>query len=398
MNFKIERLDHQGRGISTLDGKITFIPYTLPEEVVDAELIAIHPKYNIAKLNKVLVHSPKRVNEDCPFFKSCGGCQLRHLNYEDTLTFKKEKLSNILTLNKIVYPPIEVIPNEKPNNYRNKITLKIVAGKIGFYEEKSHELSEIDTCLLAKPVLNVALKKLSSLSITNGEVILRANYNDEILMIIKTKDKINWDIKNFANLKLIGVILNNKVIYGTSFFYERTLNTLFKVSYDAFFQVNYDVAKKLMAIIKDNVKENEKVLDLYSGVGTLSLMASKNAHAVYSIEYVKNAVLDAIKNAKLNNQDNIKCFLGKTKDVIKKINENFDRIIIDPPRKGIDSATLEVILKSNCPNLLYVSCEPLTLARDLKLLSTKYEITKLYLLDMFSYTANVECVCVLKAR
>ena len=397
-NLKIERMDHQGRGIAFLDGKITFIPNTLVGEEVEAEIIENHKNYNVAKLNEIKLKSSKRVESDCKYFKSCGGCALRNLKYEDTLLYKKDKVINILNLNKINYPDIKIIENECKNNYRNKVTFKIVNKEIGLFREDSHDLVEINECLLANNVINKVLKVLPELNIINGEVVVRVNYNDEVLIIINTLDKIDFKIDIFKDIKLVGIVVNNKTIYGDNFFYERINNSLFKVSYDAFFQVNPFITKKLFEIINNCVKEDFKVLDLYSGVGTLSIIASKKARLVYSVEVVKNAVLDAIFNCKLNKVNNIKSFLGKTKDVVNKITEDFDLVIVDPPRSGIEKETLDVIMNNNIENMVYVSCDPLTLARDLKTLQDKYEIEEFSILDMFSYTYHIECICVLKLK
>ena len=217
-------------------------------------------------------------------------------------------------------------------------------------------------------------------------------------MIIDTNDKIKFNIALFSNLKIVGVIVNKKVIYGQNFFYESINGYSFKVSFDAFFQVNQFITSKLFNIIEENIDESNTILDLYSGVGTLGIVASKKAKKVYSIEIVKNAVLDNITNKKLNKKDNIYPILGDAKKVITKIKDKFDTILIDPPRKGLDSLSKNLILNNDVSKIIYISCDLMTLVRDLKELTKKYKIIKYYVLDMFSYTYHVECVCVMTRR
>lgn len=395
---KIEKLDHQGRGICYIEKKVTFVPHALPEEIVDIKIKKETKKYNIAELVKIKEHSEKRQIPFCPYYQACGGCSLQTLSYEDTLQYKKEKLENILNRNALQFPEIEMVANKSPKNYRNKITLKIKKKKIGFYQEETHDLIEVNACMIASTTINNCIKQLSKLNIENGSVTIRCNYNDEILIIINTEDKINFNESLFTNLKVVGVILNDQTIYGENFFYERIRNCLFKVSYDAFFQVNPFITKKLFELIENNVKKATNVLDLYAGVGTLGIIASQNAEHVYSIEIVKNAVLDNMLNRKLNKRANIEVFLGDAGKVLEKIKVNFDTIIIDPPRSGLSTSALKIIMSLDAEQVLYISCDPQTLARDLKKLTEKYDIQKLYALDMFSYTYHVECVCVLNYR
>ena len=396
MRVKIQRFDHQGRGIAYVNNIVTFVPNALPNELVDIEILKKNKNYYLGKVIDFANRSSKRVTSICPYYNQCGGCHLQHLNYQDTINFKQDKIINLLLKNKIKVPNIVLIANEITNHYRNKLTLKIVNKRIGFYEEKTHSLVEIKSCFLAKESINNFLKDINKLQIINGEITIRSNYNDELLIIINTNDKIKFNHQNFSNNKIIGVVLNNKTIYGNNFFYERLYNCLFKVSYDAFFQVNYFITKELFKIVEENINEPENILDLYSGVGTLGIIASKKAKKVYSIEIIKNAVLDNLVNKKLNNRENIEVFLGDAKNVLQKINLVFDTIIIDPPRKGLDKCSLDIILNSAAKKIIYISCDPLTLIRDLKILLTKYEITKYYILDMFSYTYHVESVCILK--
>lgn len=394
----IERMDHQGRGIGYINDKITFIENALPNEVVDVELIKETKKYNIAVVKNYEKTIKDRIVPFCPYYEKCGGCKLQHLSYENTILYKTDKIKNIFEHNKIVLPEIIPVINDNPKNYRNKLSLKIINGKVGFYEEKSHDLIEIDACAIAKKSINSFLSQINKLNIKNGLVTIRSNYNDELLIIITTDEKVVFDSNKFNDLKIVGVVLNNKTIYGNNFFYERMNSCLFKVSYDAFFQINPYITNKLFGILEENLEESKNVLDLYSGVGTLGIIASKKSDKVCSIEIVKNAVLDNLENKKLNKCENVQVFLGSANEVLNKIDVDFDSIIIDPPRKGLDNTSLNILLNSNAKKIIYISCDPMTLARDINKLEEKYEIKKYYLLDMFSYTYHVECVCVLKLK
>ena len=199
-------------------------------------------------------------------------------------------------------------------------------------------------------------------------------------------------------IKLVGIIYNDITIYGENFFYERINGKLFKVSYNSFFQINENITNKLFALIKNNIDKDSTVLDLYSGVGTLGIVASSKAKTVYSIEIIKNAVLNGITNAKLNQKTNIKFMLGDVAKLLDKVNLASHTVIIDPPRKGLDKKTKEFILKKLPAKIIYVSCEANTLMRDLKELENIYEIIDYKILDMFSYTYHVENFCVLKRK
>ena len=199
-------------------------------------------------------------------------------------------------------------------------------------------------------------------------------------------------------IKLVGIIINDKTFYGENYLFERINNVLFKISYDSFFQVNPSVASKLFQIVKDNISLNDKVLDLYCGVGTLSLMAAANAKSVVGIEIVPNAILNAIFNASINSVDNTCFVLNDVSEAVSKISLDFNKVIVDPPRRGLTKEAIEVLLKIRPEKIIYVSCDPQTLVRDCKLLSENYDIEKSYVLDMFSYTYHVETVLILKKR
>ena len=349
---------------------------------------------------KYVKKSKDRIESICPHFNECGGCNLLHLSYEDTLLFKREKIKSLLEKAKIEYKKeIEIIKNDNPFYYRNKISMKIENGKIGFYKDNTHELVEIKKCFLAKEPINEVIKNYKLLNLLNASLTVRCNNNNEILLIIESEEK-NYNIelaKLKEKIKLVGIVYNNKTIYGDNFFYERINNQLFKVSYDSFFQINNYVASKLFNLIKNNISENSIVLDLYSGVGTLGISASSSSKEVYSMEIVKNAVLNGITNAKLNKINNMKFLLGDVSKTISKLNIYFDTLIIDPPRKGLDKNSKNFILQKLPQKIIYVSCDPHTLIRDLKELGKEYEIVEFKILDMFSYTYHTEC-CVKLSR
>lgn len=398
MQVKIERFDDLGRGISYINNKVTFIDKVVPEDIVEVELTKEKKKYNEAKLIKIIKPSPLRIDAKCPYFSKCGGCQFQNITYENTIKYKKEKIVNIFSKHKISIFP-EVITNTNPYNYRNKITLKVNNYKIGFYINKTHNLVEINKCLLANPAINASIPLIKRFNICNGEVTIRCNQNAEILIVINSQDNLNIDTNYLkSKIKLVGIVVNNKTYYGENSLFERMNNLLFKISYDSFFQVNPFIASQLFQIIGDNIDSSDKVLDLYCGVGTLSLMAAKKAQKVLGIEVVPNAIINALFNARINDLNNTQFVINDASTAISKIKPDFNKIIVDPPRSGLTKNIIDVLLKIKPDEIIYVSCDPQTLVRDFTLLSSIYEIKKSYILDMFSYTYHIECVCLLKLR
>ncbi len=396
MSYKIVSLNDQGLGICYVNDKITFVDNVVVDDIVELKIINSFKKYNLATVTKYIEKSKRRVDEFCPYYKECGGCHLQNLSYEDTLKFKKEKLEKILHKFANIDIDIEMIKSSKDKKYRNKITLKIENKKIGYYSSKTNNLVEINNCLIVQDSINNFIKEINRFNIINGEIIIRSNYNDELLINIISDDKIN--IPSFDNKKIIGIVLNDKVVYGQDYFVELINNKYFKVSYDSFFQINRDICSKLFNIINDNILENKNVLDLYSGVGTLGINVANKEKKVYGIEIIKNAVLNSITNASINKLNNCNYLLGDASNVIDKINDDISVCLIDPPRSGLSKKEIDVILKMNPKQIIYVSCDPITLARDLKLLKDCYIIKKIIGLDMFCYTHHLESVSILESR
>ena len=398
MQVKIERFDDLGRGIGYINNKVTFIDKVVPEDIVEVELTKEKKKYNEAKLIKIIKQSPLRIDAKCPYFSKCGGCQFQNITYENTIKYKKEKIVNIFSKHKISIFP-EVITNISPYNYRNKITLKVNNYKIGFYINKTHNLVEINKCLLANPAINASIPLIKRFNICNGEVTIRCNQNAEILIVINSQDNLNIDTNYLkSKIKLVGIVVNNKTYYGENSLFERMNNLLFKISYDSFFQVNPFIASQLFQIIGDNIDSSDKVLDLYCGVGTLSLMAAKKAQKVLGIEVVPNAIINALFNARVNDLNNTQFVINDASTAISKIKPDFNKVIVDPPRSGLTKNIIDVLLKIKPDEIIYVSCDPQTLVRDFTLLSSIYEIKKSYILDMFSYTYHIETILILTKK
>ena len=392
MQVHIDRMDHFGNGIGNINGKIIFVKGALPGETVDVTITKDKKSFMEGTINTIIYKSSKRVEPFCKYFGVCGGCSLCHLTYENTLEYKKERVKNILY--KFDIPKINVIKNENDLYYRNKIELKIVDGKLGFYEKSTHNLIEIKECKVTKKSINKSFEFIKNMKLENANVTIRANYNDEVLIIIDSKEK--PVILNPEDYKIVGIVLNDKCIYGQDNFMDKINNLFFTVNYNSFFQVNNYINLELFNLIKENIV-GKTVLDLYSGVGTLSIVASKVVDKVYSIEVTQNAVKNALINAKINKCDNINFILGKVEDKIGFINDKIDTIIVDPARAGLDKKTIEVINKLSPQRIIYVSCDTQSLSNNLVDL-TNYEIKKFYILDMFSYTYHIECFCILDRK
>ncbi len=396
MKAKITRLDHQGQGIALVEGIVTFIPKTVPGDVVNIVLKAKKKTYQTGELVNLITPSPSRKPAFCPYYALCGGCQLQNLSYEDTLDYKLKRLEDILTRQKIKVP-IELISNPQPQNYRNKITLKVIAGEIGFYEFKTKKLIPINNCALAQTSLNELISHLKLLKIKAGEITLRTNSEGDILVNVESTD--NIDYQTFLkNVTIKGLIINKEKVYGQDYLIQKINDLAYKVSYDAFFQVNPLVSAKLFSFITGLIKPDSRVLDLYCGVGTLSLSAALKAKNVFGIEIVPNAIIDARENAQINNLTNAHFEVGNVEERVANLKDNFDTWIIDPPRQGILPKTKQIISEKLPSMIIYVSCDALTFARDLAFFQENYTIEKVYCLDMFSYTYHSEQLAILKRK
>ena len=371
MKVEIEKLDHYGRGITKINDKICFVENALPEEFVEIEIIKETKKYILATTTKIIKQSKDRVVPSCTYSNVCGGCHLAHLSFKKENEFKEQKVIEILEkFAKIKDITIKNIIYDKPYHYRNKITLHQKENKIGLYVKKTNTIIPIKNCLLVTEKLDDEIKKV--LPSKEENIILRIGN--------KTGEILNQNSKKETIISHIG-------------------NKKYQVSKQSFFQVNNIITEKLYDEIKSIVKNrnSKNVLDLYCGTGTIGIYISDIVDKVLGIESCKEAVEDANSNKELNNITNCTYKQGKVEDLTKEITKEYDTAIIDPPRSGLHKNVIEKLLEITPNTLIYVSCDPVTLARDLNLLKDKYEIEYIRPYNMFPRTYHVECVCVLNS-
>lgn len=398
--IQVTDLDHNGRGIARLDNKIVFIKDALPGEVVDIKIIKNKKNYIEASVNKYIKMSELRIKSKCPYYNDCGGCNLLQLDYENQLKFKKDKIKNILDkyLDKNIKIN-EIVKSDNEFNYRNKVTFHIKNKKLGFYHDNTNDIVEIKNCLLAHPLINNSIKYLNMLDLNNvDKIICRAN-NNKLMIIIHSKIKdINIDcLKEVAHSLYTVVNGVYNFAYGEKNLIEYVDNYKFIISPDSFFQINLNVCAKLYNKIKDYVDKNENILDLYCGTGTIGIIVSDDNN-VFGIEVNKSAIDDANINKEINNIKNIKFLCGKSEECIKKINFKPDIIIVDPPRAGLDKKAITDIKNLKPKKIIYVSCDAMTLVRDLNLLKEDYNIVEITPFDMFPNTSHLENLCLLTLK
>ena len=397
MEVKIEKLDNYGRGIAYINNKICFIDNALPNEIVDVSIIEEHKKYSTGKLNTIIDPSPIRIQEECPYSNICGGCSLNHICYNEENRFKKDKIKKLLKIySNIEEDKIDKIIYHDRNYYRNKITLHGKEGTIGLYKKNTNDIIPIQECLLVNQKINELIRFLSHQENEIEEAIIKtSNDNSEIMVSIK------GSISNIDELKKICdvLIINNKYLTTKKSIITTIGNKKYYESIDSFFQVNNTLTKELYDEVLNNIKDKNynKVLDLYCGTGTIGIYISEYVKEVIGIDYNKSNIEDANNNKRLNNVENISFICDKVENQIDKF-KDIDCIIVDPPRAGLDEKTREFIGKINPKEIIYVSCDPVTLARDLKELQEKYIVKKVKPYNMFPRTYHCESITVLERR
>lgn len=436
-------LSFDGKGCIKYKDHVGFFNNVLPSE----EGIFVMTYYNSNQFygytKKIIKSSVDRVKPICSNYDTCGGCALQHLNYQSQLKFKqsvvKDCLYKIGGFNDLKIN--NTIGMETPYYYRNKIQMpvKLVKREIvsGFYKEKTHDVSPVDKCYIENEIadkilksIKIVMKKIHVLPYDEDKrtgvirhLLIRTSYHFNEVMVglvcnqdtfpgqknfvkelIKLEPEIATIVQNI-NTRDTNVILGKKerVLYGKGFIIDTLCGVKFKISMKSFYQVNPLQTEKLYNHVMQvtNVTKDDLLLDAYCGIGTISLIASLKAKQVDGVEIVKEAVLDAINNAKKNNITNVKFYQDDAGEFILKQLANgikYDIVVMDPPRKGSDEKFLATLLKSQPRKIVYVSCNPSTLARDLKFLAKNYDIVSVTPFDMFPQTYHVETVCLMSRK
>ena len=389
MELEVIKFDHFGRSIAYDNDKIFFVNKAIPSEIVNVRITKDKKKYCEAEIIHVLKESNDRITPICPYYDKCGGCNLLHVTYDKEKEFKINKAKELLGR-------CDCFHETNNLNYRNKVTLHILNNEIGLYEEKSNKIIPINNCYLLNENINRVIKDLQNINLINVKTIIIKSNLDKIMVYFdnSVSDEI-IDKLGYVDT----IVCNKKLVNGTGYLEEIIDGKIFKITANAFFQVNKEGLININNVIKEYLsnKNVNKALDLYSGTSLWGILISNLVKKVTCIEINKEACLNAKANIKRNNVSNITIINGKVEDYIDTFN-NIDLVIIDPPRICLDKKTREYLEKINSMYLIYVSCDMLTLKRDLEELKKIYDVERIELVDMFKRTYHVETVVLMKKR
>lgn len=455
----IEDMGNEGEGVARYDGLTLFIKDTAIGDRIIAKILKLHPTYGYARLMKIIEPSADRVKPRCPVARKCGGCTLQHLKYKKQLEFKERKVISCLTrIGKVenakdLMEPI--IAMDSPWNYRNKAQFPVGLDKegnvvVGFYAKRTHSIIDSPECLIQdKTNVHIisAFRKLVQDNLTDfmpydettcsgvirhvmirrgwvtGEIGICIVINKEDLSdeqkskIVDTLTKVTFEDRRShvasitlnVNMKNTNVVMGDKLIsiYGPEYICDYIGDIKYEISPKSFYQVNPLQTAKLYgkALEYAQLSGSENVWDLYCGIGTISLFLAKSSANVVGVEIVPEAVENAKRNAVINDINNASFYVGKAEDVVPQMYEKSggslaaDVVVVDPPRKGCDARLLDTIVKMAPSKLVYVSCDPATLARDVKWLEENgYKLEKFGCVDMFGMSGHVETVVLLSQR
>ncbi|MBW9150840.1 23S rRNA (uracil(1939)-C(5))-methyltransferase RlmD [Clostridium estertheticum] len=440
----IDNMGYEGEGVGKIDGFTVFVAGAIVGEKVLIKIVKISKNFGFGKLLEIIEKSISRIEPVCDIYKSCGGCNLQHIDYAAQLDFKTNRVNQVINrigkLEKVIVHP--TLGMESPYNYRNKVQLpssnKNGEVKIGFYAARSHDIINMENCYIQDSVADIVVKltrkwikefNIQCYNEENHQGILRhvmirkgsktgqvmvvlvtsgksLPYKEEFIAIITKKIKGIVSVIQNINSEKTNVILGETcmTLWGKDTITDYIGEFKFEVSPLSFFQVNSVQTEVLYDKVLEyaNLSGGEVVLDAYCGTGTISLFLSQKAKKVYGVEIVPQAIENAKINAKVNNAENTEFLVGEAEVIIPKlINDGViaDVVVVDPPRKGCDKTLLEAISHMGPKSIVYVSCDPGTLARDLGILNELGYITKeIQPVDMFPQTAHIECVARIEKR
>ena len=444
--YIVEIIDngYEGEGIAKINNFTIFIPGAIKGEKVKILIVKVLSSHAFGKILEIIEKSEGRQDADCSTYKRCGGCNLRHIKYEETLKMKQNAVQSLV--NKTLKNKIQVqetVEMENPFHYRNKAQYPLGINKdgqpiIGVFANRTHEVIPMEKCLIQNPKSEEIAKfilefiKQNNISIYNEEtgkglfrhIVIKVGIKtNQIMCVLVVNGKaipkeaeliteltnkfpqIKTIVKNI-NMKNTNVILGQENInlYGEGLIEDKLGEYTFKISPLSFYQVNPIQAEKLynLGVEMAQISKSDTVFDLYCGIGTISLFMAKYAKKVYGIEIVKEAVDAAKENAQLNNVNNTEFYAGDVEVVLDDLINNkgvkADIVMFDPPRKGLDKTSINNILKIKPKKIIYISCNPATLVRDLADFEDEYDIKTVIPVDMFPWTSHVECCSVLEIK
>ncbi len=436
-------LSFEGKGVAKYEKGVVFVDGLFPGEEAEIEITYVRAGTSIGIVKKLLKLSKDRIQPRCPVCTTCGGCQFQQLSYNAQLEFKKNKVKNAFSRTaKMDVVVNDVIGMEDPYFYRNKIQMPVGKdrfGKIitGFYKANSHVIVPIEKCYIEDERSTAILKTIRDLmkeirvepydedkrSGVIRHILIRTSYYKKQIMVVLVTNvnsfpgqrnlvnaltlkhpEITTIVQNI-NKRDTNVILGNyeNILYGKGFIEDSLMGINYQISSKSFYQINPRQTEKLYkaAIEAANLNKDDIVLDAYTGIGTIAILAAKHAKQVIGVEIINQAVRDALRNAKHNGINNIEFYAADVSDFINQMasqQKNIDVLFMDPPRKGADECFLKSVLTLKPKRIVYVSCEPETLARDIKILSSAYQIASIQPVDMFPQTHHIETVCALSLK
>jgi len=450
INIKINDLAMGGEGVGKFEGPSTslragmavFVPDSVPGDELKIQLVESKKNFGRGKIINISKPSPDRVEPKCPLANICGGCQWQHISYPAQLKYKTKIVQDTLErLGKLKVKVNDIIGMNEPWGFRNKIQYPISGIRdkgqgarieMGYYKQGTHEVVDIDTCPIEHPKLSRAAKVVKDvlnrldysaynedrrsglfrhlrarIGFGTGEVLLTFITNEKAIpgskeLVKQIVDRCKKDDINVVgicqniNPRQTNVILGEKswTLWGRDFIYDKLGELKFKVSNESFYQVNPIQTEVLYnkALALAQVSKDDTVIDAYSGIGTVALWFARQANFVYGIEEVKQAVYDASENAELNKIENCRFNVGKVERLLPELKQG-DIVILDPPRGGCEEKVLKTIAKSNFKKVIYISCNPASLARDLADLSNSgFKVDEVQPVDMFPHSFHIETV------
>ena len=435
IELEITDITHEGSGVGRYEGMAVFVPLTAVGDVIKAHVLKVNKHYAFAKCNEIISPSKNRTAVDCGAFSRCGGCTLRHIQYEHEAELKQNRVTQTMQrIGKVDFCSRPIICADSPNRYRNKALYPISQDReIGFFSRHSHRVIPCGDCLLHPEVFCIAgniftnFIKRHNISVYNEEThtgllrhfYLRQGKNTNELMvgvvvngkelphsaelIDELKNQIGDNLKSVIlniNTKKTNVVLGdeNILLYGREYIFDILCGVKVRISPHSFYQVNHDMAERLYEKAQEYASPDQKnIIDLYCGAGTIGLSMAKFAKSVTGVEIVEAAVRDANINAKENGINNARFLCGdatKAAEQLKHEGTTADVVILDPPRKGCDEQLLSTVAKDFSPErIVYVSCDVATLARDTAILQNMgYKLREYTPFDLFPRTAHVETV------